>query len=399
MMRFVVIGILSMIVGAFLGYQQPGERDRMGLSESPSAEELETAVSDALQDLHPTRQRDRIARLAQKMTAENAGGAIRAIEDRIGVTSECTLKPLMSAYARIDPDAAFSAAMGWDLWSKRVQGGAEVARSVAARGDPDRALALAASVSVPKTVEGVIGGAITGWVQAGSLDRPTKYLQSLPVGTNLDDAIDGVLATLYLKGGIEEIMNWVDSIPMAPSVYVRKRSFGKALHWVANRDPLAAAEWYERNRQYKFARVGPSIVVTEWMEHDPEAATAWLLSQPDDGLRSQTFFTAGGRLVANDPSAAYSWALHLEPAEEVDRVLMHVADSQFHDDPSRSLELASKITNQAKKHRYLYRTLRKWQTQSPEEAAAWLARHELPETVARRLAQSSEDDDVPGIDG
>ena len=366
MIRALLPGILALAVGFGVGN---------GLR--PAAAPPDDLGARALQALslpeRNARMRAWLSLLEQVEPADAGPLADLLVTKRVAIT-HCETQPFVRAMLARDFDASMRIVQKWGDANPNEEGLQEIARSLTLEGNLSEARDLARTRRATRRREALVEGLVGAWAETGDLDALARYLHRRPEGGELRNLIDPALRGILRRYGPEAAVAWVDALPDddTPNGLARG-SFLMMLRLLMIRDPQQGLAWYEENIERPRARSGRNVVASEWFEHDPEAASNWLLTQPDD-LESRTALFAGiERWLEIAPDAGEHWLSanieHPLAKAGIRPLVEHIA----YDRPLEAIEWSQRIPDEDQRDRTLGRVLRTWHERDAAATQAWIA--------------------------
>lgn len=249
----------------------------------------------------------RLAELVRQFDATSASEAGRALSEVISSTDNNDLRLILAAWARHDPRAAFDSVLAWPLESKRIVGAGVVAYEWSRREGGLEVREYVREIRQPGVADAALRGLVQGWAQSRDLAGLTDFIANEPRIDSREAWSESLVNSLLATGGIEAVTSWADSVARDSKNRFKQTAFKKALRQVSNRDPKAAALWYEKQASEPYTRRALAVIAGEWAEHDPKAALEWLLRQPDGRERRVALQRWMTRFTTTDYRAALEW--------------------------------------------------------------------------------------------
>jgi hypothetical protein len=378
MLRVAVTGLLCAALGYVLG----------GLAGRPPLASGDIAA----QALAALERPDRNARMGafldviDAVDANNARGVANVLASDDILITECEARPFVRAMADVSFDLAMPIIQHWSNESLNLWGLEETAHGMVLAGELQGAREFARTRRSEERRNAFVAGLIEGWADAGDLHTIAAYMRSMPDGGRRNVAIDPLARGLIRRLGLPGAMDWVIALPddTEPNGLARG-SFLLMLRFAMIAEPEMGRAWYEAHRDLPRAQSGRSIVAAEWIEHDPEAAGTWLLSQPND-LQSRTALFSGiERWLELDPETAEAWlTLHRDhplALAGVRPLVRHLAYQR----PLDAIAWNAHIPDAMQRARNLAQAIHIWRELDPQAANQWLDDAELPDATRRIL--------------
>lgn len=272
-----------------------------------SADEMKSQLAQTLETPSLNARLSRLVDLTRRFDAENVAGAGAALAERVSSADNDDIRLILAAWSELDPRAAFESVMTWPLESKRVVGAGVVAYEWSLRGGALEVREFVRGMHQYAPRSAAMRGLVQGWSQSGDLDGLTDYVANeAQIGVR-EQLTEILVNSLLVSGGVEAVIRWADSVPADAKNGYKHTAFKKALRQVANRDPEAGARWYAGQSAQDWARRSIPVIAGEWAEHDPPAALAWLLQQPEGMERDVGLNRWITRFTITDHPGALDW--------------------------------------------------------------------------------------------
>ena len=370
--------IISVLVGCGSGAPQ-GES--VG-TQQLDAVEMEEAIKDALKLPSIHGRILQLAKLGDGLDRNNAEGLGRALEKVVSSTDNIELRWMMSRWAEIDPTAAFDSVMRWKLESKRMVGLAAVANEWARSGGALEGRAYIESLDQIRVQGIAVRALVTGWAQSDDLEGLTNYIVANDKIAAREKLTELLVNSLLSSSDIEGVMAWVDSIPADSEGHYKKTAYKKALRQVANRDPRAAAKWYESQKDTDYVRRSPSVIGGEWAEHDPLEGLAWILAQPEGLERQVALQRWTARWASYDRAGMETWMETADFAQDDLREIPGIYVSTLLPGfPQKAAPWVEKIADENARMAAVQNIGRMWIRIDPEATSEFLAKHGASEDI------------------
>ena len=286
-----------------------------------------------------------IADMLARLTAENAGDALKVFENTpSSYHTDNNFRLFLHAWAKVDGARALDYIMN-NPDAHRVDGGHVWAMSGWTASDPQAAYDFV--MSRDKVDYGLYHGLVRGWGRI-DLDGAQQFVSSLD-NVKMKERLASVVSETYIeKHGIQGAMDWaglqVEGSDKGFSKAAFKSVVGRAIpqssnyvaEWIsrnpdnklieswmfektagklAQHDPGLAASWLEPHLENK--KVNSQVlgrVVSQWAEKDPNAAAGYVESLKGSKVYNKELAKKlAGTWARKDSSAAFAWAKTLEP--------------------------------------------------------------------------------------
>ncbi len=383
----VVLGVWALTVAAAFAVGRstaPSER-------APTPEDLAAALEAALGEPDVLDRTERTAQLLQHLDSENVTEVAKVYHRMLNILGELAIRPYIAAWARFDPEAALNHTLRWPFQDK-MEMGAQAAIEAWALRDPVGALAAYEELSQrrPGLEEVLLFDMLTGWVYSGQ-GGVEEFIANLPAG-KFDTAINRVAAKTLRNGGVEAIIEWVDSITGndAYSNRFKKKAFQRGSRMAARWDPERAAAWVLKNRGQNYAVDGPRIVAEQWGMKDGRAALEWVRNHPDEDLQHRAAREAFRTWLEADRPSAAAWleSEQLTPFHEPAVILY--AKNLASRAPEEAIVWCERIFDEQRRLACLEQAANRWYQRDAVAAETWLQQSPLDEEARRKVRMPPE---------
>lgn len=323
----------------------------------------------AMAERDPVRRSFEISRSLRDIDAAGITDVVRAVESAGFWFDPQEHQLLMAAWVQIDQtspvDWAF-ARPGTLTWRARIA-------VVDALGfaDPPRARWLISSLDLSDDTELLHLHMIQGWARSEHKDSLTRYIVNLPQGIPRQQATKALISEI-LKGGADELIAWVDAIPVDAERQFKRAAFQKAANAIARVAPTRAALWLDEHLGNRYAVGAPKVVAIRWLERDPPAAMDWLVTITEKTRGADLVKQSFSSWTKIDSEAAEQWALAASPAPGVDPAVRVLVRRYFDTRPAEAMEWAHRIHDPTTRTRVLASAGRSWLRADPEAFMTWL---------------------------
>ena len=318
-------------------------------------------------------------------------GDARAIADLLEADltapNQHEIRLFAGEWARTEPDAALDRVLRWQGDpTARVSAGSEVLQ-VWARNRPleARQAYQAWSAQMGKDVGRYASALALGWIDSGlEPDGLVPFLAQLK-DWDRERATRVLLDRLVEQGDPQDAFTWAEALPDDLPHGYRHLVFRKIALVIGPNDPLLVAQWLEPSRMTRYGQAGFRILARTWANHDPEAALAWAIDQPDDRARFLSVKFGFERWYENDPTAARAWLEHVAAGTDVDAAYLMIGLLDAGKDPVTAAQAALQIEDTPLLLDTLAKVLRQWRRVDSQAANAWFASDEVPDEVRQAL--------------
>jgi len=207
------------------------------------------------------------------------------------------------------------------------------------RKDPAAALAYARTIGGVKARQIAVSNCIEAWVK-NDPNAAITWVQQLPPGSERDDLI------------------W------------------QSLDYLANTDPATAVKLAGLDAPPQLL---PELI-WKWMQKDPDAAMAQILTLPEGDARTQSLMLAGVTLNKSDPAAALNWVNSLSNASDRAAALSGILPSL---EPTQAMNIVATLPQDGQFLPALG-VMHTWVSANPDAPSEWLKT--LPPGPAQQTA-------------
>jgi hypothetical protein len=275
----------------------------------------------------------------------------------------------MAAWVPIDPDGAV-------VWAFSRPGplqdrAAAAAIEALAYSDLDRALHALLTLDDRYQADSMHLHMVQGWARSNRREELGEYLAGQPSNVFRQRAT-AALAGEILKGGPDELIEWVDTIEADPGSGFKRTAFRRSVDALAQIDPARAARWVDDHLGRPYALRAPNFVARRWMQKDPAVAMSWLLSLPEENMeldRTKRMFI---EWLMRDTKSAESWLRSEAPSAAVDPFIGVVIRRVFDRNQALAMEWAHLLHVPIVRTRTQTSVGRSWYRRDPEAFMAWL---------------------------
>lgn len=337
-------------------------------------EELAAELREAVQMNGVMARVERIVGLMGRLDESNREAAVAVFHELGPSTPQIDMQIFLARLTELDPKIALEAALDFGVPSMRRFAVGVVASDWAARGggiEASRFLRDEGELSVRDTA---FGEMVKGWVRSGDNASVTEFLSELPNSDGRDALIQNVVLAILLKDGVEGVVEWADAIPEDAPENLKKVAFRRALRAVSNRDAPRAARWQAAHRHAEdtYARNTITIVATEWVEQDPQAAVEWLATRSDSRDHRWAMGRTMDRWTRVDPPAATRWLRSQKLTEELDPMTAAWARVIARSNPAQASKLVPHVQDEGLRERLVLYVGSAWKALDPEAAEEWV---------------------------
>lgn len=164
-------------------------------------------------------------------------------------------------------------------------------------------------------------------------------------------------------------LEWIQARP--PSLQ-RTQLLANAFTSLAIREPVAALEKVNQLPAAEKQQVLPQVLMN-WAGVDPIAAAQWVEKQPDTPSSRELTSMIASAYAQRDPEDALRWAASL-PSEQGQVLMSQVIQHVSQDDPERASVMVSKMDEGIHRNNAIGAVAQMWAQSDPRAALAWLSR-------------------------
>lgn len=301
----------------------------------------------------------------------------------------------LDAWVAISPESALEAVEAWPYPLKREIGLHAVVRSAAVRDSrAGRELFARVTGRYPRLQGDLQASLIEGWAYSDreGLRAHLASLTAEEVGPPLGAAL-GQIARFH---GLAELEAWTEAlIAELPEGPLAAKVFRKSVRTMTRRDPPAAVDWWERNRNEVFAVDAPDAIAEAWILISPDEAIEWLQTKAPRDRRDRSLEVAFGRWLYEDRHAARAWLDASVRTEFMDPAVAVLARQLVRRDPKAAVEECDRVVNADTRTQCWLSVARGWLRRDAREARAWLETSPLDEESRAEVLAASDSKQEP----
>jgi hypothetical protein len=353
---------LLLLVGAYgLGAEAPARTETVSTAG--------TSFEAALDHRDPLSRSFGISRFLRDLDAQGIGDVVEAVEAAGYWFDQQEHRLLMAAWVPIDPDEA----VVWAFSRPGILQGRATETALEALGysDPPRALHVLQSVEDRDEADFLHLNMVQGWARSDHRDELVEYLASQPRSVYRQRAA-AALVNEILKGGPDELIEWVDTIEADPRNAFKRTVFQRAADALSQLDPARAARWLDEHLGRPYAFRSPNLVARHWAEKDPAAAMSWLVSLPKESSEEDRTKSMFAQWLNRDARSAESWVRAEAPSEVVDPLIRVIIRRDFSRRPEVAMEWAHLLHDPVVRTRVQTSAGRSWYRLDRDAFLAWL---------------------------
>ena len=343
--------------GLLLGCQAGGRGSAM------DADEMQAAMSAALEVPNLGERYVAIASLLGKMTPENAPGAGEAYREDLFIVRSCEMRPFASVWGGLDPDTAIEWAVNLQALGnqRRREAISEVLGSWVLMDQGKAASEFLATIEYHHPDRRLVANnLITGLATSPYPNQAIPVLASLPDDDNRDMLLFRILLE-RMRRNLHGIRDFVDAVPEDAANNLKAKAFERGLAMIVGLNPQYAMEWYSHQKVKAYTGGGAiASMVSGLATNDPEYALPWLAGLPpsqerDDGLRDAVYSWLQSR--PEDASAYLRGELY---KEEMAVAIFPYAQWMMGQDAKEAVEWARRVPHPTERTRALTQALVLW---------------------------------------
>ena len=385
--KWIVIGVWALTGAAAFAIG----RSNAPSQSDPPPENLAAALEEALGEPDVLDRTERTAHLLQYLDAENVEEVSKLYHRMLNIIGELAIRPYITAWARFDPEAALNHTLRWPFKDK-MEMGAQAAIEAWALRDPVGALEAYEELLERRPGMGdvLLFDLLTGWVYSGH-GGVEEYIANLPAG-KFETALNRVAAKTLRHGGVEAIIQWVDSITRndAYDNRFKKKAFQRGSRMASRWDPERAAAWILQNRGQKYAVDGPRILAEQWGMKDGRAALEWIRNHPDEDLHYRAAREAYRTWLEADRLSAAEWLESEKLTPFHDPAVVLYAKNLASRAPEEAIGWCERIFDEQRKLACLEQAANSWYQRDAVAAETWLQQSPLDEDARRKVRMPPE---------
>lgn len=328
---------------------------------------------------HPVDRAQRVAGLLGTLTAADAPGAAAALAEHQDEWTEYETRLLVWAWARLDPAAAFTAALSGPAYQRDATSYA-VARAWA------RVNPIEATETVRAQLESadnrlsasLMTGLAQGKIEHGDFAEVTDFIRERFKGLlQRETLLENLVEEMYRVSGRAAVIVWAEGLAAEEKeLSFLSVVFRKAARVGAREHPVETANWLDRfegdPRYMDRARRAAAVV---WGQADAPSALAWIHEHPSDSARRRdAFVSVLVDWAARDAVAAFAWLSGAPSDPDLEPAIAAAAERIAVREPESALAWTDRIQDAGQRQQAQLRVGRRWFAKDPAAASAWLDR-------------------------
>ena len=328
-----------------------------------------TSFEAALGHSDPLSRSFEISRSRRAVDAEDVDDVVEAVEAAGYWFDRQEHRLLMAAWVPIGSDDAVTWAFSRSgMLQDRAE---EAALEALGYSDPVRALYVLQSIEDRNRADFLHLHMVQGWARSDRKDELVEHLAGQPPSVYRQRAA-AALANEILKGGPDELIEWVDAIEADPDNAFKRTAFHRAINALAQLDPVRAARWHDEHLGRPYALRTANLVARPWAEKDPAAAMSWLVSLPAESTNEKRTKRAFTDWLQREAKSADSWVRAEPPSEAVDPLIRVLIRRDFDRSPALAMEWARRLHDPVVRKNVQTSAGRSWHRIDPDAFLAWL---------------------------
>jgi hypothetical protein len=371
--------ILGCVLGAGLALAGCDRARAPGGAASRTPEEAAARVHEILAGKEPFQRFAEFGELLPGVDPSAAPAIAEVFETSAVDSGDPELVLFGMWWAGHDPQAAFA----WTASDWRARHANVIAAVVRiwAHTDPKAAYAAARGLPFANQRDLASDAAIAGWDESGQpgLFEALGSFNQIEVQQVSETIARRRVGTL----GAEGALAWADALAEGPFRDMISLRVASAAAADKKGAPLVA-EWARpRIAEHASDSNYPRRIGTRWVQHDPDAAFAWLRSLPAGGGRDDGIGETYRAWLRRNAPAAHAWIekTAMEPWNEPAYAVY--ARAIAWERPKEAIELARRFTDESLRESTTVVIGQVWSRHDPAAADAWLAQADLPEHTRR----------------
>jgi hypothetical protein len=374
-----VLWILSLALAVVLS--RFADPDRADSEPSPT-------VDEAFGEFDPLRRAYLMSHALQNLDSDDLPELLRMLEDRnMGIVDE-EVRLIMLAWARFDAPGAYE-------WAREMPGSwreSLVTHAMYAWAYHEGSAAMRAVEEMEDSEfkEQMKHNAIQGWLRGDDKQGVSEYIANYPDVRRRGRLYFLLAGEIVMAEGLDAGVRWVESLSDDMPNNLKLGAFNNVAKMLAGKDPVRAAEWYLEHRTHPYSAEALTGIARRWVQHhDRPAAFEWLLAMSSDGIRAgeRGDAIAGGfrAWMQVDPEAAQAWLLSKLPNPALDPAIKEVFKRLLPTDPGASMAWVQRLDDEDERHAQSGRVGIRWRGKDPEAFDDWLKENDLPEEIRQRI--------------
>jgi hypothetical protein len=324
----------------------------------------------------------------QSLSEADLPELLRALSDqRMGIESE-EVRLVMLSWASFDPAGAYEwAQQGPKNWRPALVDQAVYAWSYY---DAPAVLALVEAVEGEDSKLRMRQNMIDGWMRGPDKLGAVEYIGNFPDMKRRGRLFFLFAGEIMMAEGSDGAMEWVVALPDDSPNQIKLGLFHHVANMIASEDAERAAQWYLANRTLWFSEGALDGIARRWVQHhDRPSAIEFFMAMDSDGLRAEArsgaIASAFRSWMQIDPDGAQAWLLPQLPNPMLDIATKETLKRLLPTDPDKSMDWASRLQDADERRTQLIRVGKRWREKDPEAVDAWMAEHEVPEDIRKKI--------------
>jgi len=365
--------------------------DKYVIGDQISPESMTAAIKEVLGEDDPLKRAALMSALLAQLTPENAKAAWAVMKEsrgsgRRGPGGDSSRQLFLNAWGRVDGKAALTelmaATQGEDGEEGRGRGGR------GGRGGGDRGRGMMDTYS-----------ALTGWATADGANA-AAFVDGLE-----DDRMKGMYMSGVVRGmlvnGVDDAVEYVSNLPEGTDNIDRYMSsiagemledgVSAATNWVdtledaglkegamtrvasefVREDLQGAVAWVAEHAGESYANDAVEEVAEQWAEQDPQAVIEWGANLPETA-QADVYSEALDEWTERDPLAASEYLASMPASAAKDSAVEGFATELAKNDPESALVWAQTIGDESLRNEALTDVAQSWYRQDQAAVEAWL---------------------------
>lgn len=242
--------------------------------------------------------------------------------------------------------------------------------------DPEAALSYLETTELATDDSFLLPGLISGWADNDPIGA-AQYALSIEDNQIRRRSTWGV-AREMVGQDVEQIKNTLNSLPDADQQSALLTAITSQL---SRDDPSSSLSLLQEMDPGLTNTRAVGELIEGWVDHDPVAASEFVLQLPEGEERSAGLASLIDRWSRQDPVQAGEWLNQFPPSAELDQPVVNYVNRVQRNDPEGALSWASSITDEATREELMVEVATRWMVRDETNATAYLTDPQVPDTV------------------
>ncbi|MFP6855555.1 MAG: hypothetical protein VB980_07205 [Opitutales bacterium] len=363
---------------------QPLLETELQENENPYAkmtpDQIRAALRNAFQDPNPITRSVAFANVLANLSAENIEAVKEVYQDiPLGFENMHEYQLLLYGWGKFDATGAIA------YCNERATGvGAGFATAGVLHGwaseDPKATLAWVEDPENEGMAKIYNFGLVRGWA-SNDLPGATQYVAGLEQGGDRHELVK-ILTTEHLKQGFTSTLQWAESMDDAN---MKKSAFTNLAQQRSREHPEEVAQWLKQHAGKPYSEASFGRLGDNWGQRDPQAAADYFDELPAGAGKTEGMREVVEHWAKEEPADAGDWLLKKEPSSDLDPVYASYAREVSNENGEGAMEWAQTITEPKLKEKTITSVGQNWYRQDKAKVEAWLPDSGLPDKTQQAI--------------